>query len=350
MANPFDVAPPEWYSRIAQPSNALNALGGLAGRYIGTAARAATDRGGSQDPNNTFYHRFRSNLRDSYKQDADPMFRVKEMRMKTEMAQFALNVENFKTKNELIQRKSAQEAQAQNEILQLQAEAQRNGEGPNGVLNTIYRGNNPTVLGFWNTTQLAASRQLTSMRINSDKTSVNSLIAKLSPTRRAKALSMPREEGTGLPTPETWAYIYSATAEEEADIKAKEVAKNAQQFKNLPLEAQMYERLKFYEQEGDELGVQTMQDALARKKSQQLSKTDSALLNDALSRRRQAASKLADAKTQLIPAAKSAAQAAFDAAELDVKRMLEMQSSDNPAPASTPATNAPASDPLGLFK
>lgn len=343
MTNPFSVEPPSWFQRLAQPSNAANALGGLVGRYIGTAGRAATDRGDTSDQNNTFYNRFRGNLRDSYKQDADPMWRVKEMRLQTEMAQVAANFQSFRTKNELIQRKSLQEVQAQQEILGLQTEAQKNGDGPNGVLNTIYRGNNPKVLEFWNSTQLAASRQLTAMRVNSDKTNVNRMIDSLDPVDRAKALSLPREEGTGLPTPEGYAFITEAAGRKEARLKAIEKAKTEQNFKNLPLEAQMYERLKFYEKEGDELGMQTMEDALARKKSQQLSKTDSALLTDALSRRRQASIKLADAKTQLVPAAKAAAQAALDQAEADVKRMIEMQ-------AAPTKSDSPKEDPLGLFK
>lgn len=343
MANPFDVSPPDWFSRLAQPSPALPALGSLVGRYAGAAVSAATDSGNPELEKKPYYERFRTGLADSYKTDADPMWRIKEMRMRTEMSQFALNVENYRTKNELIQRKSVQEAQAQREILELQAEAQRNGDGPNGVLNTIYRGNNPTVLNFWNSTQLSASRQLTAMRVNSDKTNVNRMIDSLDPVDRAKALSLPREEGTGLPTPEGYAFITEAAGRKEARLKAIEKAKTEQNFKNLPLEAQMYERLKFYEKEGDELGMQTMEDALARKKSQQLSKTDSALLTDALSRRRQASIKLADAKTQLVPAAKAAAQAALDQAEADVKRMIEMQ-------AAPTKSDSPKEDPLGLFK
>lgn len=350
MADPFSVEPPQWFQRLAQPSNALNALGSMAGRYIGAAGSAATGTGDEQVDRKPYYQRFRTNLANTYKQDADPMWRLKEERFKTEAAQVAMNFQNFRTKSEVTQRKAAQDIQAQREILDLQAEAQRNGDGPNGVLNTMYRGNNPTVLNFWNNAQLMASRQLTAMRVNSDKTHWNRLIDSLDIEDRATAMSMPRDEVTGLPADETAQFIKQAAARKQARLTAADKAKNDQAFKNLPLGAQIYERLKRYEEEGDEFGVKIMTDELNRRNSAATSAFDKSIFNDAMARRRKAKANMQDYKVNILSKGErrddilGPIQKELEETDAIINKMLLQQKS-----AETPAASNPE-DPLGLFK
>lgn len=336
MANPFAVEPPSWYQRIAQPSNALNALGSLAGRYIGAAGSAATGTGDPEVDKKPYYQRFRTNLANTYKQDADPMWRMREMRMQTEMAQFAMNVESYRFKNQLIQKQSLQEAQAQREIWELQDEAQRNGEGPNGVLNTIYRGNNPKVLTFWNTTQLAASRQLTAMRVNSDKVNVNRMIDTLLPVDRAQALSMPREEGTGLPTPETWAFVYQAAARSQAAKEAEQRAKTGGDliFEDFDIGGKKYTGVR---QEGKG-GFR-----LLPHEAQGANKMNFAKWQEAARLYRDATAALSDVKKTL----KAEQMAEARASQAAAKKTMEDLEKAMISPAS--AGDA-TEDPLGLFK
>jgi len=153
---------------------------------------------------------------------------------------------------------------------------------------------------------------------------------------------MPNDDN-GNPTPEKILAIQQYAVQDEA------AAKNAQNYKNLPLPAQVYERYKRYVDEGDEMGASIMLKEIQNLKSKELSHTDHTLLNDALVRFRQASAKLQDYRTQMVgkgnPALLQTITDAKDAAERDVQKYITHQSTEAGNPTMTvpaPAAAAPA--------
>lgn len=220
MSDPFSVEPPAWFQRLStqgDPSKSLASLAGTVGR-IGGAALNATEQPEAYQSGKTpgYYQRFRTNLAESYKTEQDPLWKLKEMRLKTEISNLGLQAESFGFKNRMQQQQSLMQAESLKELAQLQTQAIEKGN----PLLVEYSGVNPFTQKAWSAARLDASRGLVAKQMASDKTQINALIAKLPLEKRAIAMSMPRDDN-GYPSPATWDYITRSAAEAEKTQASK---------------------------------------------------------------------------------------------------------------------------------
>lgn len=168
----------------------------------------------------------------------------------------------------------------------------------------------------------------------------------LDPEDYATWVNMENNPETGFPGQDKITFLNER-------VKSKQTSPN---FKNLPLDAQLYETMLGYEEKGDSEGAGVMRDTIERRRGSAFSKADDAALKDAYARRRQAERSLQDAKTNLIPASKAAAEEARDKANADLSTLLKPKTT-KAAPqetiteeviTETPAAPAGTNSPISL--
>jgi len=173
-------------------------------------------------------------------------------------------------------------------------------------------------------------------KINSTKNYFEDMARKnLDPEDYATYSNMENNPDTGLPMQDKVLFLNER-------VRAKA---NVQNFKNLPLPAQIYERYKRYVDEGDDMGAEIMLREIQNLKSKDFNHSDNAIFQDALIRRRNADRLLADPKVKDDPETYRRVLVQRRNADADVQKLMAHRSQDQtavPAPGVAPAVPAAA--------
>lgn len=245
---------PRWLEALAANPPNYSGLGQLAGRYAGSLVNSFTGSGDEQIESKPFYQRFRTNLANTYKQDQDPNWRLREFLAQNQYQQGLLQAKSLMLQNNIRMQQLKQQTDAEGDVAAWSQEVQQAGGGPEAILNTPFFKANPHAVNTVNSIKLNASRALVEQRLNSDRIEANKLADSLSPEDRAIFYTKPRNPN-GTPSAEGWQFLREAAARAtERQKKLDEFKmedKPTSQMKNIEAIFQFENKAKALDEAGD---------------------------------------------------------------------------------------------------
>jgi len=259
----IDTTPPRWLESLAARPVDYSGLGQAAGKYLGALGTTALGSGDEQIDKQPFGQRYRTNLTNTYKQAADPNWRIHEVMARAQYEHAKLQGQSLALRGAMEFQKMQQQLDSDKELASLWAKTKSSGGDPTNI---PYEGNNPITRNFWTDAQVQYSRSTANLARQEHIKTLNDMMAKLDLPDFVAASNMP-DSPTGLPTDEKMTFIRGAAQKRmsrelliqaaKMDEKPTQLQKNVQDIFTLEDEAtQLLSK-------GDKTGAKSKQDQAA---------------------------------------------------------------------------------------